>query len=94
MYKLIVLTMVSMLLSVGSLAEQADTPLEAVSDVSTALSPPIPMNESGTLIELAQSCCKICRKGKACGDSCIARNKVCHKGLGCACNGYMDSPVF
>ncbi|RUO18717.1 hypothetical protein [Aliidiomarina haloalkalitolerans] len=32
-------------------------------------------------------CCKVCTKGKACGDSCIARNKTCHKGRGCACNG-------
>lgn len=32
-------------------------------------------------------CCKICRKGKACGDSCIARDKTCHKPPGCACNG-------
>jgi len=34
----------------------------------------------------ARSCCKICRKGKACGDSCIASNKKCHKPPGCACN--------
>ncbi|WP_265588010.1 hypothetical protein [Sphingomicrobium arenosum] len=33
------------------------------------------------------ACCKTCRKGKACGDSCIARNKTCHKPAGCACNG-------
>lgn len=32
-------------------------------------------------------CCKICRKGKACGDSCISKDKTCHKGKGCACNG-------
>jgi hypothetical protein len=32
-------------------------------------------------------CCKICSNGKACGDSCIARWKTCHKGKGCACNG-------
>ena len=32
-------------------------------------------------------CCKVCSKGKACGDSCIARWKTCHKGRGCACNG-------
>lgn len=32
-------------------------------------------------------CCKVCKKGKACGDSCIARNKECHKGKGCACDG-------
>jgi hypothetical protein len=33
------------------------------------------------------ACCKICSAGKACGDSCIARSKVCHKGKGCACDG-------
>ena len=32
-------------------------------------------------------CCKVCSKGKACGNSCIARWKICHKGKGCACNG-------
>lgn len=32
-------------------------------------------------------CCKVCSKGNACGDSCIARDKTCHKGKGCACNG-------
>jgi hypothetical protein len=32
-------------------------------------------------------CCKVCHKGKACGDSCISREKACHKGKGCACNG-------
>lgn len=31
-------------------------------------------------------CCKHCTKGKACGDTCIARNKTCHVGPGCACN--------
>ena len=36
--------------------------------------------------QLAQACCKICRKGKACGDSCIARDKSCRKGAGCACD--------
>lgn len=33
-------------------------------------------------------CCKICSKGKACGDSCISRSYTCHKGPGCACNAY------
>jgi hypothetical protein len=35
----------------------------------------------------AQSCCKICSRGKACGNTCIARDKVCHVGPGCACDG-------
>lgn len=34
----------------------------------------------------AAACCKICRKGKACGDSCIARWKTCRKEPGCACD--------
>jgi hypothetical protein len=33
------------------------------------------------------SCCKICRKGKACGNTCIARDKDCHQPPGCACDG-------
>lgn len=32
------------------------------------------------------SCCKICSKSKACGDSCIAQDKTCNVGAGCACN--------
>lgn len=34
------------------------------------------------------ACCKICTKGKACGDTCISKSYTCHKGPGCACNGY------
>lgn len=33
------------------------------------------------------ACCKVCHKGKACGDTCIARTKTCHVGPGCACQG-------
>ncbi len=32
-------------------------------------------------------CCKVCTTGKACGNSCIARNKTCHQPPGCACDG-------
>ena len=34
----------------------------------------------------SDKCCKICRKGKACGNSCINRNYTCRKPIGCACN--------
>ena len=37
---------------------------------------------------VAAACCKLCRKGKACGNSCISRAKTCWKGPGCACDGY------
>ena len=33
-----------------------------------------------------EPCCKICHKGKACGDSCIARDKDCTVAPGCACD--------
>lgn len=32
-------------------------------------------------------CCRVCRAGKACGNSCISRNKTCRSPPGCACNG-------
>jgi len=34
----------------------------------------------------ADRCCKICSKGKACGNTCIRRTYNCHVGRGCACN--------
>jgi hypothetical protein len=34
----------------------------------------------------ADQCCKVCDKGKACGNSCISRKYQCHKGRGCACD--------
>jgi hypothetical protein len=33
-------------------------------------------------------CCRTCRTGKACGDTCISRYKTCHVGPGCACDAY------
>ena len=33
------------------------------------------------------ACCKVCRKGKACGNSCIKKSYNCSKGNGCACDG-------
>lgn len=35
----------------------------------------------------ARSCCKVCTGSKACGNSCISRNKQCHQPPGCACQG-------
>jgi hypothetical protein len=36
---------------------------------------------------VALSCCKVCTVGKACGNTCISRNKTCHVAAGCACDG-------
>ncbi|ALN75651.1 hypothetical protein M673_23183 (plasmid) [Aureimonas sp. AU20] len=46
--------------------------------------PMTPIPDKG--VRVAQACCKTCSKGKACGDSCISREKQCHKGQGCACD--------
>ncbi len=35
----------------------------------------------------SSSFCKVCKTGKACADSCIARSSTCSTGRGCACNG-------
>jgi hypothetical protein len=32
-----------------------------------------------------KTCCRTCKAGKPCGDSCINVNSVCHKAPGCAC---------
>ena len=37
--------------------------------------------------EASIACCKICKKGKACGDSCIKKTYNCSKPKGCACDG-------
>jgi len=37
--------------------------------------------------EPAKACCRVCRKGQACGNSCISRRYTCRKPAGCACNG-------
>ena len=39
------------------------------------------------LTPVAVTCCKVCSVGKACGNTCISRDKTCHVGQGCACDG-------
>lgn len=63
---------------VGDGDQGALTPMQRLRELST--------HGTGTS-ELKASCCKRCSKGKACGDSCIARDKTCRKGAGCACDG-------
>lgn len=62
----------------------ADAPEEKVVDPGSFLLR-IELLQSAT--QTYQSCCKTCRKGKACGNSCISRTKSCRVGPGCACDG-------
>lgn len=32
-------------------------------------------------------CCKVCKTGKPCGNTCISRTETCHTSGGCACQG-------
>jgi hypothetical protein len=32
-------------------------------------------------------CCKVCKTGKPCGDTCISKTETCHTSGGCACQG-------
>lgn len=52
-------------------------PTEQVAPAPTSIPEPSP----------SQGCCKICLKGKACGNSCISRSYTCHQPPGCACDG-------
>lgn len=38
-----------------------------------------------------KTCCKYCTTGKPCGDSCIAKDEICHITGGCACGAAFDS---
>ena len=44
-------------------------------------------SESNDESSSSDRCCRKCVKGKPCGDSCISRDKECHKPPGCACWG-------
>lgn len=37
-----------------------------------------------------EGCCRVCRSGCACGDSCISCSSTCRVGGGCACFGTND----
>lgn len=58
---------------------------------SQSISPTIPvnrqLNDDLGPSRSPSSCCKVCYRGKACGDTCISRSKICHVGVGCACDG-------
>jgi hypothetical protein len=50
--------------------------------------PPVSVNlPQSTPQTLDAACCKTCRKGKACGDTCIKATYQCHTPPGCACDG-------
>ena len=59
------------------------TPTSTVEQIQIV---PLPTQTTSLSIPTVKVCCKWCKKGKACGDSCIPRDKVCNEGPGCACD--------
>lgn len=47
---------------------------------------PAPQSNSRAPTTPAAKCCRTCRTGQACGNTCIAADRVCHAAPGCACN--------
>lgn len=65
----------------GAVAESVSAFLDSLTTDFSAL-----QNVEG-VVDAAGGCCKVCRAGKACGNSCISASKTCNVGPGCACNG-------
>lgn len=92
--RILVFLIAAFLFAVPAVADQTTSP-DMASSIQTAgpapdyLSKLFPQSETEqpafSQVQAA-ACCKICRKGKACGNSCISRDKTCRKGPGCACD--------
>ena len=40
-----------------------------------------------TAADTPKQCCRVCKKGKPCGNGCISQERKCTKEPGCACSG-------
>ena len=54
--------------------------------VATTPAVSAPTAETAPACDPLSYCCKVCRKGKACGNTCIARDRNCTQPPGCACD--------
>jgi hypothetical protein len=52
----------------------------------------VPQVEMGH-VSFPETCCKHCHKGKACGNTCIARSAECRQPPGCACDSWFDDEL-
>lgn len=61
--------------------------LSIIALLGFATAPSLALEPTLEAVDVApRECCKVCHKGKACGDSCISRDRECHKPPGCACD--------
>lgn len=85
MTKTALILIVSHLLSFGA-AEASDASKDAFFATVVTQARENPWKSTVTVLP-ARECCKVCSRGKACGDTCIAQDNTCHVGPGCACDG-------
>ena len=66
-----------------TLLPKQDVPVAPTAGATTLLD-----DKGEEVVAKTRSCCKMCKSGKACGDSCISKDKTCTKaaGDGCACD--------
>jgi hypothetical protein len=57
--------------------------VDARADQAPAITKPLP--KSTATAEAPAQCCRMCKKGKPCGDGCISAERQCKKEPGCAC---------
>lgn len=86
--RILVFLIAVLLYAVPAIADQTTptTPVQSAEQATDLLSELFPQPEPAFAQVQAAACCKICRAGKACGNSCISRDKTCRKGVGCACD--------
>jgi hypothetical protein len=85
-----VLVAIAAILFSGAAGSEPPVTMTRMEDVDQILaisrgSPAHSWRDQGHIV--SQQCCKICKQGKACGDTCISRQDTCHVGPGCACDG-------
>jgi len=91
MKNLIVVIVTSMLFVSGIASSNESIPekldLEQIAEQADEVRGELLIKHDSLPITYAAACCKICKKGKACGDSCISKSYTCRKPAGCACDG-------
>ena len=71
---------------VGWVREGLMIPLEKENPPLNIVNPPaVRATSRSSSTARTRSCCKVCTKGKPCGNSCISRSYTCRKPPGCAC---------
>lgn len=89
MKTLVLMVMLVLVLPAAETHADPDTtsPVDAVSDDSAPEDITDVLSASQEGEDWDQACCRICSKGKACGDTCISKEKTCEESRGCACDG-------